>query len=143
MTLASEAARSESSPPSTVRTREIPVEELIGRAVEPEIQDRAEASHGEIDDVGDVAAFADEALDSFLDIPAPPEGSMLPPARVDSPLVTPALSAEPEPAPLAGLEPAALDAALDPSTYLGSAAELVDRALAFYERSQRPIEVDP
>jgi len=109
VTLASEAARSESSPPSTVSTREIPVEELIGRAVEPEIQDRAEASHGEIDDVGDVAAFADEALDSFLDIPAPPEGSMLPPARVDSPLVTPALSAEPEPAPLAGLEPAALD----------------------------------
>ena len=42
----------------------------------------------------------------------------------------------------AGLEPAALDAALDPATYLGSSAELVDRALAFYESSRRPIEVD-
>ena len=44
--------------------------------------------------------------------------------------------------PRAGLEPAELDAALDPSTYLGSAAELVDRALAFYESSRRPNEVD-
>ena len=44
--------------------------------------------------------------------------------------------------PRAGLEPAALDAALDPSTYLGSSAELVDRALAFYESSRRPNEVD-
>ena len=44
--------------------------------------------------------------------------------------------------PRTGLEPAALDAALDPSTYLGSSAELVDRALAFYESSRRPNEVD-
>jgi 3-carboxy-cis,cis-muconate cycloisomerase len=44
--------------------------------------------------------------------------------------------------PRTGLEPAALDAALDPSTYLGSSAELVDRALAFYETSRRPLEVD-
>ncbi len=44
--------------------------------------------------------------------------------------------------PRTGLEPAALDAALDPSTYLGSSAELVDRALAFYESSRRPSEVD-
>jgi 3-carboxy-cis,cis-muconate cycloisomerase len=44
--------------------------------------------------------------------------------------------------PRAGLEPAELDAALDPSTYLGSSAELVDRALAFYESSRRPNEVD-
>jgi 3-carboxy-cis,cis-muconate cycloisomerase len=42
----------------------------------------------------------------------------------------------------AGLDPAELDAALDPSTYLGSAAELVDRALAFYESSRQPNEVD-
>ena len=41
-----------------------------------------------------------------------------------------------------GLEPAALDAALDPSTYLGSAAGLVDRALALYESSRQPNEVD-
>ena len=34
--------------------------------------------------------------------------------------------------PRTGLEPAALDAALDPSTYLGSRPELVDRALALY-----------
>ena len=39
--------------------------------------------------------------------------------------------------PRAGLEPAELDAALDPSTYLGSASELVDRALALYESSRR------
>ena len=44
--------------------------------------------------------------------------------------------------PRSGLEPAPLDAALDPVTYLGSSAELIDRALAFYEHSQRPIEVD-
>jgi 3-carboxy-cis,cis-muconate cycloisomerase len=44
--------------------------------------------------------------------------------------------------PRAGLEPAALDAALDPSTYLGSSDGLVDRALAFYESSRRPNEVD-
>jgi 3-carboxy-cis,cis-muconate cycloisomerase len=44
--------------------------------------------------------------------------------------------------PGAGLEPAALDAALDPSTYLGSSDGLVDRALAFYESSRRPNEVD-
>ena len=44
--------------------------------------------------------------------------------------------------PRTGLEPAALDAALDPSTYLGSSAALVDRALALYESSRRPNEVD-
>jgi 3-carboxy-cis,cis-muconate cycloisomerase len=44
--------------------------------------------------------------------------------------------------PRTGLEPAALDAALDPSTYLGSSDGLVDRALAFYESSRRPSEVD-
>jgi 3-carboxy-cis,cis-muconate cycloisomerase len=44
--------------------------------------------------------------------------------------------------PRAGLEPAELDATLDPSTYLGSSAELDDRALAFYESSRRPDEVD-
>jgi 3-carboxy-cis,cis-muconate cycloisomerase len=33
----------------------------------------------------------------------------------------------------AGLQPAELDAALDPSSYLGSAVPLVDRALALYE----------
>jgi 3-carboxy-cis,cis-muconate cycloisomerase len=44
--------------------------------------------------------------------------------------------------PRTGLEPAELDAALDPSTYLGSSAELVDRALAFYESSRQPSEVD-
>ena len=44
--------------------------------------------------------------------------------------------------PRTGLEPAALDAALDPSTYLGSAAGLVDRALALYESSRQPTEVD-
>ena len=38
--------------------------------------------------------------------------------------------------PRAGLEPAELDAALDPSTYLGSSPELVDRALALYESSR-------
>ncbi len=36
----------------------------------------------------------------------------------------------------AGLEPAELDAALDPVTYLGSAPELVDRALALYESAR-------
>jgi 3-carboxy-cis,cis-muconate cycloisomerase len=40
------------------------------------------------------------------------------------------------------IEPAELDAALDPSTYLGSAAQLVDRALALYESSRQPKEVD-
>jgi 3-carboxy-cis,cis-muconate cycloisomerase len=44
--------------------------------------------------------------------------------------------------PRVGLGPAELDAALDPSTYLGSAAGLVDRALVFYEGSRRPSEVD-
>jgi 3-carboxy-cis,cis-muconate cycloisomerase len=44
--------------------------------------------------------------------------------------------------PRTGLEPAALDAALDPSTSLGSSDGLVDRALAFYENSRRPNEVD-
>ena len=44
--------------------------------------------------------------------------------------------------PRTGLSAAELDAALDPSTYLGSAAQLVDRALAFHERSRRPSEVD-
>ena len=39
--------------------------------------------------------------------------------------------------PRAGLDAAELDAALDPTTYLGSAPELVDRALAFYESSRR------
>jgi 3-carboxy-cis,cis-muconate cycloisomerase len=39
--------------------------------------------------------------------------------------------------PRAGLDAGELDAALDPSTYLGSAGQLVDRALAFYESSQR------
>jgi 3-carboxy-cis,cis-muconate cycloisomerase len=44
--------------------------------------------------------------------------------------------------PRTGLDAADLDAALDPSTYLGSAARLVDRALAFYESSRQPNEVD-
>ena len=44
--------------------------------------------------------------------------------------------------PRTGLSASELDAALDPSTYLGSAAQLVDRALAFHERSRRPSEVD-
>ena len=44
--------------------------------------------------------------------------------------------------PRTGLDAAELDAALDPSTYLGSAAQLVDRALAFYESSRQPNEVD-
>ena len=44
--------------------------------------------------------------------------------------------------PRTGLDPAALDAALDPSTYLGSSGGLVDRALAFYEGSLRPSGVD-
>ena len=39
--------------------------------------------------------------------------------------------------PRTGLHAAELDAALDPTTYVGSARELVDRALAFYESSQR------
>jgi 3-carboxy-cis,cis-muconate cycloisomerase len=38
--------------------------------------------------------------------------------------------------PRTGLDAAELDAILDPSTYLGSAGELVDRALASYERSR-------
>jgi 3-carboxy-cis,cis-muconate cycloisomerase len=42
----------------------------------------------------------------------------------------------------AGLEPEELDAALDPVTYLGSAAPLVDRALAHYESSRESAEVD-
>jgi 3-carboxy-cis,cis-muconate cycloisomerase len=44
--------------------------------------------------------------------------------------------------PRIGLSASELDAALDPSTYLGSAAQLVDRAFAFHERSRRPSEVD-
>jgi 3-carboxy-cis,cis-muconate cycloisomerase len=44
--------------------------------------------------------------------------------------------------PRVELGPSELDAALDPSTYLGSAAGLVDRALVFYESSRRPSEVD-
>jgi 3-carboxy-cis,cis-muconate cycloisomerase len=44
--------------------------------------------------------------------------------------------------PRTGLEPAALDAALDPTAYLGSSAGLIDRALALYESSRRPTEVD-
>ena len=44
--------------------------------------------------------------------------------------------------PRAGLEPAALDAALDPSTYLGSTDGLVERALALYDSSRGPNEVD-
>jgi 3-carboxy-cis,cis-muconate cycloisomerase len=43
--------------------------------------------------------------------------------------------------PRAGLEPAALDAALDPSTYLGSTGGHIDRALAFYESARGPNEV--
>jgi tetratricopeptide (TPR) repeat protein len=75
----------------------------------PETQDRTEASTGEIDDVSDVAAFADEALDTFLDLPAatPPEGRVLPEAEAKAAPVTPLFTPEPE--PIADLEPAALD----------------------------------
>ena len=41
-----------------------------------------------------------------------------------------------------GLAPDELDAALDPATYVGAAAQLVDRALALYEGSRTPAEVD-
>ena len=44
--------------------------------------------------------------------------------------------------PRTGLEPAALAAALDPATYRGSSDGLIDRALAFYEGSRGPTEVD-
>jgi 3-carboxy-cis,cis-muconate cycloisomerase len=42
----------------------------------------------------------------------------------------------------AGFEQAELDAALDPATYLGSATQFVDRALAFSNSSGPPNEVD-
>jgi tetratricopeptide (TPR) repeat protein len=75
----------------------------------PEVQDRAEAGAGEIDDVSDVAAFADEALDSFLDqsAAAPPEGRVLPEAEAKAAPVTPLFT--PEPAPISDLEPVVLD----------------------------------
>jgi 3-carboxy-cis,cis-muconate cycloisomerase len=44
--------------------------------------------------------------------------------------------------PRADLEPAALDAALDPSTYLGSTNGLIERALELYESSRGRNEVD-
>jgi 3-carboxy-cis,cis-muconate cycloisomerase len=42
--------------------------------------------------------------------------------------------------PRTGLDAAELDAALDPSTYLGSASELVDRAIAFHKSSRREVD---
>jgi 3-carboxy-cis,cis-muconate cycloisomerase len=44
--------------------------------------------------------------------------------------------------PRADLEPVALDAALDPSTYLGSTNGLIERALELYESSRGRNEVD-
>lgn len=44
--------------------------------------------------------------------------------------------------PRAGLGADEVDAALDPSTYLGASAQLVDRALALYESSRQSGEVD-
>lgn len=44
--------------------------------------------------------------------------------------------------PRASLDADELDAELDSSTYLGSATQLVDRALALYESSRQPSEVD-
>ena len=41
-----------------------------------------------------------------------------------------------------GLDPSELEAVLDPTSYLGSAGALVDRALALYEASQDPSGVD-
>jgi hypothetical protein len=99
------------SPGSTAPTVELQLTTRPVPALQGEPQDRTEAGVGEIDDVGDVAAFADEALDRFLDLPeepaAPPVGRVLPEAEVSATPVMPVFSAEPE--PIAGLEPATLD----------------------------------
>lgn len=95
-----------------VKTAEVRVEDLVARDKE-EARDRAESSAGVIDDVGDVAAFADEALDNFLGeatiTEVPPQGRVLPGSEVTA--VTPAYTPPPpappiplEPAPLAGFE---------------------------------------
>lgn len=109
-------AAAPATPAPTVKTVEIPISRLINPApLEdlPEVADRSEASTGEIDDVGDVAAFADEALDKFLDVPAeaaeatPPDGRVIATSDSEITAVSPAFRVEP--APIAGLEPAELD----------------------------------
>jgi len=124
--LASEFTTREESPsPSSVApTVEVELTPR-GEPVPPlEAQDRAEASVGEIDDVSDVAAFADEALDSFLDEPAaaPPVGRVLPDVEALAAPPTPVLTPEPE--PIADLEPAALDLSAAPGTVHEPLADL-------------------
>jgi hypothetical protein len=87
------------------------VDELVAQDKQ-EAQGRSEVASGQIDDVAEVAAFAEEALDNFLShepAAAPPHARAGPSADVTA--VAPAFTAPPPPAPqmLAGLEPSALD----------------------------------
>jgi hypothetical protein len=105
--LTSEVVAASAAP--AAKTAEVRVDELVAQD-KLEAQDRSEVASGTIDDVSDVAAFADEALDNFLgEEPAAPT---IKPAAVTEEVtaVRPAWSAPP-PAPesLAGLEPAGLD----------------------------------
>lgn len=105
------------APAPVVKTVEIPISRLINppplEDLPEELADRSESSAGVIDDVSDVAAFADEALDKFLDVPAetaepaPPEGRVIAKSDAEITAITPAFMADP--APIAGLEPAVLD----------------------------------
>lgn len=124
-------AVSAASASQPVKTLEVRVEDLVAQDKQ-EAQDRSESSAGIIDDVSDVGAFADEALDHVLieepAAPAMPEGRVLPHAEVTA--VTPAFASPPplpEPAPLAGLETTELD--LTPGADLEPLADLkVDEA---------------
>ncbi len=102
------------APAPAVKTLEVRVDELV--AIDrQEVQDRTEAASGVIDDVSDVAAFADEALDSFLSVesaPALPEKRVPPEAEVTAvrpAFAQPAPPAPPTPVRLEGLEPAGMD----------------------------------
>lgn len=114
--IAADAIQKPEPPAPTVKTLEIPISRLLNPEPlddVPEMADRAEAGQGEIDDVGDVAAFADEALDKFLDAPSgagePASGEGRVRSRNDSEVtaVTPAFRVDPT--PISGLEPAELD----------------------------------
>jgi tetratricopeptide (TPR) repeat protein len=98
------------APAASAPTVEVQLAPRAGATEPPETQDRAEADAGEIDDVSDVAAFADEALDKFLDQPGealPPKERVLPAAEPQGAPVSPGVA--PEPGPISDLEPAELD----------------------------------
>ena len=127
--------RDEASPSSVAPTVELALTPSGEPATVVEPADRTEAGAGEIDDVSDVAAFADEALDSFLvqSEAAPPSGRILPEVEAMAPPVTPVRGPGPE--PLAGLESASLD--------LSGATKDVQQTLADIDIDERFVPPAP